>query len=264
MKFLLKSRDISEDNEFALLQARRWWAWKNPSVEFEIRYADDEYPGVNAGFSYCPVGSLEFCLGNLPGKPRPLNVPDRLAAFAGRIVMTETDMMLALAKNDNRSVYVKSGDTFKHRSNGFYGAADFIRRKEELFGDDAVQASTDLNRVRTAGSDGTFYGKQDLVSEWRCFVYGGNLVGCHNYSGLVFSPPNEDTVGKMISAYGPDAPPAYTLDVGVCATECSERTVVLETHDFFGCGMYGFDRPDVYPYMCYRWFLWWKGKCGRA
>lgn len=108
MKFLLKSRDIAEENEFALLQAKRWWTRKDPSLEFVIKYADEEDPALNSKRDYCPVGSLEFCLANMPGKP---------------LVLAQPDMLSAVIKDDRRRVYAKSRDTFKHKGNGFYEAA---------------------------------------------------------------------------------------------------------------------------------------------
>ena len=50
-----------------------------------------------------------------------------------------------------------------------------------------------------------------------------------------------------------NSPHAYTLDVGV--TENGE-TVVIEVHDFFSCGLYGFLRTDKLPYMFWRWYFY--------
>jgi hypothetical protein len=47
-------------------------------------------------------------------------------------------------------------------------------------------------------------------------------------------------------------PIAYTLDVGI-KTETKE-TVIIEMHDFFSCGLYGFNDPFRYPYMLSQWF----------
>lgn len=67
----------------------------------------------------------------------------------------------------------------------------------------------------------------------------------------------------MIAAYA-DAPIAYTLDVFVAEfSGCAgDKTYIMEAHDFFGCGLYGFDMPDLYPYMCHQWFSEWKRKNG--
>ena len=39
----------------------------------------------------------------------------------------------------------------------------------------------------------------------------------------------------------------YTLDV--CVTENRERTEIIELHDFFSCGLYGFEDYSVLPIM---------------
>ena len=47
-----------------------------------------------------------------------------------------------------------------------------------------------------------------------------------------------------------DAPIAYTLDVGIN----DKGTFVIEVHDFFSCGLYGFADVGILPSMLNRWF----------
>lgn len=47
------------------------------------------------------------------------------------------------------------------------------------------------------------------------------------------------------------APIAYTLDVGIS----DGKTVVIEVHDFFSCGFYGFSDHTIIPFMFSRWFI---------
>jgi hypothetical protein len=62
-------------------------------------------------------------------------------------------------------------------------------------------------------------------------------------------------IKEMIADYK-SAPVAYTLDVAVCDSHTFADdigTVVIEVHDFFSCGLYGFN--DIkYPNMLHRWF----------
>jgi hypothetical protein len=53
----------------------------------------------------------------------------------------------------------------------------------------------------------------------------------------------------MIKAYK-SAPIAYTLDIGITDYD----TIVIECHDFFSCGLYGFANHAIYPNMLYKWF----------
>ena len=88
-----------------------------------------------------------------------------------------------------------------------------------------------------------------IESEWRVFVYNGKMVGLQNYGGDYTIFPNKAKIQKLIHYYK-SAPMAYTLDVGVNDYE----TFVIEVHDFFSCGLYGFADHNIYPYMLYRWF----------
>jgi len=55
---------------------------------------------------------------------------------------------------------------------------------------------------------------------------------------------------NMIKTFKPEAPVAYTLDVGIN----NRSTFVIEVHDFFACGLYGFADLNLLPLMFYRWF----------
>ena len=48
-------------------------------------------------------------------------------------------------------------------------------------------------------------------------------------------------------------PPAYTLDVGVYGG----NFYVIEVHNFYSCGLYGFSMPHLYPQMLSQWYMWW-------
>ena len=87
-----------------------------------------------------------------------------------------------------------------------------------------------------------------IDSEWRAFVYKGKLVGLQNYCGEFTLFPDVEKIKEMIKAYK-SAPIAYTLDVGINAN----GTFVIEVHDFFSCGLYGFSDSSL-PFMFSQWF----------
>lgn len=99
-----------------------------------------------------------------------------------------------------------------------------------------------------------------IDSEWRVFVYQGKLVGLQNYSGEFTKFPYVGLIKEMISSWK-SAPIAYTLDVGVGREIFDKKygfhlyneTFVIECHDFFSCGLYGFADHAIYPNMLYRW-----------
>ena len=68
--------------------------------------------------------------------------------------------------------------------------------------------------------------------------------------------PNIDKINKMIFK---SAPVAYTLDVAIC----DGATVVIEVHDFFSCGLYGFSDLKILPYMFSQWYYEYIRKINR-
>lgn len=81
-------------------------------------------------------------------------------------------------------------------------------------------------------------------------MYNNKLVGLQNYSGEFDIFPNVNKIKEMISVYN-SQPVAYTLDVAI--TEGND-TVIIEVHDFFSCGLYGFSDHKILPYMFSNWF----------
>jgi hypothetical protein len=77
----------------------------------------------------------------------------------------------------------------------------------------------------------------DVLSEYRCFVHKGELVGMKHYDGDFMLFPDVELVKNMVLAYE-DAPVSYTLDVGVCG---DATTRLIEVNDFWAIGGYGLD-----------------------
>jgi len=104
---------------------------------------------------------------------------------------------------------------------------------------DRIKKFTDIIDDKTKLKEGNYLFSEvleDLDSEWRCFVLKGKLLGVHNYINSLGSAPNLNYVETIIEKYkGLDA---YTLDVGVSK---ELGTVIIEIHDFFSCGLYGFN-----------------------
>jgi hypothetical protein len=78
------------------------------------------------------------------------------------------------------------------------------------------------------------------------------LVGLQHYLGDFKLFPSIHKIHEMIYQYRDNVPVAYTLDVGILHN--SDDTVVIEVHDFFSCGFYGFSDHRVIPFMFSRWF----------
>jgi len=243
MRFLIQkiNREIIHDFSFTLLESARYQNWlQQDKNAVTIKYVNC-LTNDNIWFfkpfheHYVPVGSVEFVLSwmkrfGVP-TPKPMNVPKELWSRAGRTVWNGDENGYYKGYGE---LFVKSNDTIK----GFKSV---------------IKESYNLSKGNYQFSEVI-----DIESEWRAFVYQGKLVGLQNYSGDFTLFPDIDTINKMINTFK-SAPIAYTLDVGVKPIlevdgSFYNKTFVIECHDFFSCGLYGFADHKIYPYMLYRWF----------
>lgn len=209
-------------------------------------------PGVE---TYCPVGSIDFVFAfidrfvkpNGSKEVHPLNVPDKLLKFAGRkidnIVLTDNasrEEAYAYFK-DCKYIFIKSNDVIKDEINDRY-LPDYLLMEDRI-PNGSYQVSEYV----------------DVRSEYRCFIFLG-LSGIHWYSGDFKIFPNVERIEEMVRALKGDdymfnqrhdTIPAYTLDVAVLG---NGETVVMECHEFFSCGLYGFPRNHEVPTMLNRAF----------
>lgn len=255
MKFLIQkiNGEIRHDFAFTLLESvrfRNWFTNNNKKDEIKIKFLDyievqepsDIYPIQFKPMhkDYVPIGSVEFVsefLGHFHNlTPKPINVPEELfdPCFTQRHIFNGNHLSL---ENKAGTFFVKSNDKIKGfaelidcNENGMYGT---IYSKEIPIGN--YQFSEFVRGIE---------------SEWRAFVYENKLVGLQNYTGDFTRFPKISAIKSMIYAFKESAPIAYTLDVAVC----DHATLLIEVHDFFSCGLYGFADHKVLPHMFYRWF----------
>jgi|LSQX01.2.fsa_nt_gb hypothetical protein len=90
----------------------------------------------------------------------------------------------------------------------------------------------------------------NIVAEFRIFIFNKRVVDIRRYSGCFFKVPDINFVKNCIDTFV-SAPIAYTLDVGILE---NGKNVVIECHDFFSCGLYGFDDYYAYPLMLAGWW----------
>lgn len=166
--------------------------------------------------NYVPVGSVEFCLEwykNMGTNIHPLNIPKELWQFVKHKIFTGK-----LLPSNGGYWMVKDIGVIKHPDNGY---------KQSYNGDEKFFSEV----------------VQDVVSEWRLFVSRGRIVGCQCYLGDFWMHPDKDYCNSIVSSYDNQA---YTLDVMVSR---SRGTDILELHDFFSCGLYGFAHAKYLPLM---------------
>lgn len=224
MKFLIQTIDgkVRHDFSFTLLESIEYQNWLRGGKSFKAYFTDIP----TRPDDLIPIGSVEFvskCLNDYYGlNPLPKNVPEELFPFANRHIFNGTEKDL---KGHGKS-FVKSNDE--------------IKKFTEILNDDSYILSKGNYQISEL---------IEIDSEWRAFVYEGKLVGLQNYSGKFDVFPNVDKIRAMINAYK-SQPITFTLDVAISNND----TVVIEVHDFFSCGLYGFADYQILPFMFSRWF----------
>ena len=279
MKFLLQ-QGVLLDFVFAMQKAKEWWDWWKPKdniVEF-----------VDSGCSkeICPIGSLEFCLDyykKLGIDLKPINVPDYLfqysigygngsvkgADFPEWIKELEKRTKMRIVKTSSMSteeltsktigidsllnlewrggMYVKSETRFKYPGNGLYNSINSFITSEYYDPSDKYQVT---------------HFDPEIADEWRYFVYEGKVVGCKCYVPEDILSPKIPSKRWVLDKISKIDLPAYTLDVAMSNKPTVVDPKIIEVHDFFSCGLYGFDDYNLLPYMFFRSHLYKFNKYG--
>lgn len=192
---------------------------------------------------YIPIGSVEFVhkymeLCNIPIPP-PINIPEELFSLCIQepLNVSPTEKMTT-----RWEFFAKSNNLIKHPHNGL--------TKKLILGN--WQTTKPI----------------DIISEWRCFIFKEKLIDFKCYSGDQFLIPTEKYINQCIKTYK-SAPIAYTLDIAVTNPIHPEFDsfnlvdTVIECHDFYSCGFYGFS--GKYPMLMHS--AWWKeylNKCKKS
>lgn len=258
MKFLIQkiNNQIRHDFSFTLLESARFWNWLSTDRRIAIRYMNtetDENDVVQSfefkkyHHSYIPIGSVEFVTQFLEHfhdlHPKPINVPRCLFNYAGREIYNGTNMTL----------------------DGFEGRW-VIKDNERIKG--IMKEVTNPDILSVPPNHNYQISKYvSIESEWRVFVYKGKMVGLQHYVGEFTLFPDVKEIISMINRFedSKEAPIAYTLDVGIKPTlevdaTWYNQTIVIEVHDFFSCGLYGFAAHNILPAMFGRWFTQYVNK----
>jgi hypothetical protein len=249
IKFLIQkvNKQIVHDFSFTLLESIRYQKWLNENCGITAKFINTDNTFIyneavlfkNLYRNRIPVGSVEFVIKYMEQfynvTPKPLNVPEELfqSEFAQRKIFNGNYMDV---EDLDGTWFIKSNNKIKTTIHTVYYP------KTYQLPVDSYQYSQFINNIE---------------SEWRAFVYHGQLVGLQNYAGDFTKFPSIDTIKGMILAFK-SAPIAYTLDVAVCDL----ATLVIECHDFFSCGLYGFADHKIYPQMLSQWYYEYMRKNG--
>lgn len=89
----------------------------------------------------------------------------------------------------------------------------------------------------------------NFVSEWRCFIRYGEVVGVKHYKGDWSKVINSNVLNEAILLYK-DAPDAYVIDLGI--TDKGE-TLLVEVNEGYSVGCYGLDSIVYAKFLSARW-----------
>jgi len=225
LNFLIQTinGEVKYDFSFTLLESINYNNWLKGDEFFNVSFTDNLTKP-----NYIPIGSVEFVCKYLKDYykliPKPKNIPFELLeeCWTGRKVINGTEKDIVGEK------FVKSNDKIKS-----------------------------FTEICTSAPKGNYQISEiiEIESEWRAFVYKGKLVGLQNYSGKFDIFPDVNKVKAMIKAYKTQSI-SFTLDVAIS----NNNTVIIEVHDFFSCGLYGFSNHNLLPFMFSSWFYYFKNQ----
>lgn len=231
--FLIQTVDnqIVHDFSFGLLEAIRYHKWYYGEDTYDYALSNKPARIIINSVQYLPlenvipIGTVEFVLEYLNkfyniNNIRPLNIP------------------LQLMKPE----YLKRWVKYQSNDTPVFNAGDtpiFVKDNTKIKG------WTNIVEPNRGYPPGEYLISEyiDIWSEWRVFVYKNQLVGLQNYAGDFTIFPDVELIKQMIKDF--DYPTAYTLDVGIN----NKGTFVVEAHDMFSTGLYGFSDYKLLPLM---------------
>lgn len=222
MQFMIEARDAfgfdipAQDFGYTAIEAASFHNWRCGAKIDSVLLCRE--PSISAEIrqkDIVPVGSVEFCtrwFAAMGVTPHPLNIPLSIQHLAKRKIVTTTTL-----EDDGTLYYGKDTDTIKASRNGVY---------REYHGETPM----------------IFSELVPVQSEWRLFVLSRMIVGIRNYAGDPLIVPDFQYCQMIADQFGKENP-AFTLDVMIRE---NGQTDILELHDFFACGLYGFeDLPSI-------------------
>lgn len=247
-KFLIQSTEMqgkevpAQDFGYTAMQVVNYYDWLYPNEHmYDFEYVcspelfnqKSEWVHINEnGFSSCiPIGSVEFVLSWFAAmgvkNVKPLNIPKELWHFCDRKIA------IGKLKDFTGTYMIKDIDNIKYEHNQKVTIYPTM-----LYG----------NNYHCSLHFREFFLSEwvdNVESEWRVFVFNREIQDIRCYLGNPWKTPDKQYVQDVIDTYNKIRNTAYTLDVMVT----NKKTEILELHDFFSCGLYGFEDFRVLPLM---------------
>lgn len=179
-----------------------------------------------------PVGGLNFVSAYLGKHIKPIDISGVDRKFTGREIqiLSYDEMTAYLDRNGPR--FIKSATKCKEFPAGKY----------------------DKNSIESIEKSINYLHKSHrfmvselihLLAEWRLFIHKGKILDCKQYMGSWESRFDDAFVKEMVASIPKSIIPytSYTVDIGLTD---ANSIVLIETHNFISCGLYGFEHPNLY------------------
>jgi hypothetical protein len=232
--FLIQTVDgmIVHDFSFALIEAIKYHNWYYDEAVYNYILSETtNRPKLNPAQYYpleeiIPIGSVKFVLEYLKkyyniDNIKPLNIPEEL--------MKPEYLKRWVKIHKSETNVINAGDT-----------PIFVKDNTKIKG------WTNIVKPNRGYPSGEYLISEvvNIDSEWRAFIFNNELVGLQNYSGDFTIFPDVELIRQMIKDFK-TSPKAYTLDVGIN----EKGTFIVECHDMFSTGLYGFADYKLLPKM---------------
>lgn len=248
--FCIQAEKIKDNvlpmNEFSytLLEAIKYNNWFYNEKLYDYIFNVEPYNySPSQTTNYIPIGSVEYVTNWINYKYinkmiKPINIPFDLSNFNDDAGCYYTSRNMAYnsfpESCQTKNVFIKDNSKIK-------GVA-------ELVPVDKFNEFIKLHNLK----EYVVSEEKDISSEWRAFVYNYELLDIRNYSGEFYYFPDIDLIRCAVRDYK-NCPPAYTMDFGI---DDNGENFLIECHNFFSCGLYGFADYKNLPQMFIKSYKW--------
>lgn len=225
MNFLIENK--LQDFSLSLIEAIEYKNWYSGDNSYSYSLIDT-IPDILIEQSV-PVGSIDFVQKYTKKFYKkvllPYDITNLSKDILNRNITTESQEVERIGKE----VFVKNYKEFKELTGIFYTASiDFDSLKEKKY----------------------FFSEiLEIQSEYRIFVYNGKIVGIKHYLGDVYKIPSLSFLKDVVEEIKDRD--VYSFDVA----STTRGEALIEVHDIFSLGLYGFDEKKYIPQMFYRGYF---------
>lgn len=226
LKFRLQG--IDTDLEIELKRSKEYYDWRNEGkpkdLQTEIIFCND----IDA----CPVGTVEW-INEILGNQKPL-VPPKEWVWNKNIYGTRGGIFTGSrvpVDIDSKWVYLKSATIIKSEENGWYRPGQEVKEDTYVWREQFPSP---------------------ILGEFRVFLgRDGQILDIRNYEGYTVWPDIHEVIEKADLIFN-HYKRAITFDVVVLET----GTHLLEVHDYFALGLYGFNNRARLPFLVWDWWCY--------